>query len=105
MGVLTYNKSMMKKTGKLIGASIVTNDDEILLINSDGILIRIEAKGISKLGRATKGVRIMNVGDDARIIAMAKVVKEDEEESEKPHESEPQEGGAQDGPEQLGIDT
>ena len=61
-----------------MGAMAVDDDDEILLINSDGIIIRMAAKEISKLGRATQGVKIMNVGEDANIIALAKVIKEDE---------------------------
>lgn len=56
----------------------VDDDDDILLINSDGIIIRMAAREISKLGRATQGVKIMNVGEDANIIALAKVIKEDE---------------------------
>ena len=56
----------------------VDDEDEILLINSDGIIIRLAANEISKLGRATQGVKIMNVGEDANIIALAKVIKEDE---------------------------
>ena len=77
-GLLTYDKAKFKKTGELVGAMAVDNDDEILLINSDGIIIRMAAKEISKLGRATQGVKIMNVGEDANIIALAKVIKDDE---------------------------
>ena len=80
MGVLTYNKSLLKKTGFLIGATIVNDDDDLMLINSDGILIRVEASGISKMGRATMGVKVMNVSEETKIIAMAKVAKDDEEE-------------------------
>jgi DNA gyrase subunit A len=79
MGVLTYNKAMFKKTGALIGAAIVSDGDDIMLINSDGILIRVEASEISKMGRATKGVKVMNVSDETTIIAMAKAAKEDDE--------------------------
>ena len=64
---------------------VVNEDDEILLINSDGIIIRIEAKDVSVLGRATQGVKIMKVEEDSNIIALAKVIKEDELE-EKPEE-------------------
>ena len=78
MGVLTYNKAMIKKTGALVGAAIVNDDDDIMLMNSDGILIRIAASKISKIGRATKGVKVMNVGGETQIIAMAKVAKEEE---------------------------
>jgi len=79
MGVLTYNKAMFKKTGALIGAAIVNDDDDIMLINSEGILIRVEASEISKMGRATMGVKVMNVGGETQIIAMAKLAKDDED--------------------------
>ena len=79
---MTYDKSKFKKTGHLIGATVVKDDDEILLINSDGIIIRIKADEVSKLSRATQGVKIMKVADDANIIALAKVVGEDDENGE-----------------------
>ena len=75
-GLLTYDKAKFKKTGELIGAMAVNENDEIMLINSDGIIIRIKAEDVSRLGRATQGVRIMKVAEDANIIAMAKVVNE-----------------------------
>ncbi len=78
-GLLTYDKAKFKKTGELIGAMVVNEDDEILLINSEGIIIRIKANEISKLGRATQGVKIMKVEDETNIIAMAKVIKDDED--------------------------
>ncbi len=81
-GLLTYDKAKFKKTGELIGAMVVNEDDEIMLINSDGIIIRIRASEVSRLGRATQGVRIMKVDEDVNIIAMAKVIKEDDEEEE-----------------------
>ena len=79
-GLLTYDKGKFKKTGELVGAMVVEEDDEVLLINSDGIIIRIKASNVSKLGRATQGVRIMKVKGDANIIAVAKVIPEDPEE-------------------------
>lgn len=79
-GLLTYDKSKFKKTGPLIGAMVVDEDDEVLLINSDGIIIRIRAGEVSELGRATQGVKIMKVDDDTKIVAMAKVIKEEDDE-------------------------
>ena len=79
-GMLTYDKSKIKKTGAVVGALAVKEDDEIMLINSDGIIIRMNASEISKLGRATQGVKLMRVEEDSNIIAVAKVVKDDEEE-------------------------
>lgn len=76
-GLLTYDKGKFKKTGALIGAMVVDSDDEILMINSEGIIIRIRANEVSELGRATQGVKIMKVDDETKIVAMAKVIKED----------------------------
>ena len=81
MGLLTYDKKKIGKTGVLIGACVVEEGDEVMLINSDGILIRIGANDVSKLGRATQGVKIMKVGEEAQIIAMAKVANEEDEEA------------------------
>ncbi len=77
-GLLTYDKAKFKKTGELIGAMVVDDDDDVMLINSNGVIIRMQAKEISRLGRATQGVKIMNVADDVNIIALAKVAREDE---------------------------
>ncbi len=79
-GLLTYDKAKFKKTGELVGAMVVNEDDEIMLINSDGVIIRIRAEDVSRLGRTTQGVRIMKVGEDANIIAIAKVVNGESEE-------------------------
>ena len=91
-GLLTYDKTRFDKTGLLIGALTVKEDDEILLINSDGIIIRIRADEVSELGRSTQGVRIMKVEDDSKIVSMARVIneedEEDNEEEEAPSESE-----------------
>ena len=76
-GLLTYDKGKFSKTGALVGAMAVDDDDEVLMINSDGIIIRIKANEVSKLGRATQGVKIMKVEDDTKIVAIAKVIKED----------------------------
>ncbi|MGI6736845.1 MAG: DNA gyrase subunit A [Anaerovoracaceae bacterium] len=77
-GLLTYDKSKFKKTGVLIGAIVVDDSDEVLLINSHGIIIRIKASDVSELGRATQGVRIMKVEKGTEIISMAKVLREED---------------------------
>lgn len=81
-GLLTYDKSKFKKTGPLIGAMVVDEEDEVLLINSEGIIIRIRANEVSELRRATQGVKIMKVEDETKIVAMAKVIKEDDEDED-----------------------
>ena len=95
-GLLTYDKAKFKKTGELVGAMVVSEDDDIMLINSDGVIIRMQASEVSKLGRATQGVKIMNVGENTNIIAIAKVAKEDileENSSEKETEKAPVKSG------------
>ena len=81
-GLLTYDKSKFSKTGPLIGAMVVDEDDEVLLINSDGIIIRIRAEEVSELGRATQGVKIMKVEDGTRIVALAKAIREEDAEKQ-----------------------
>ena len=90
-GVLTYDKAKFKRTGNLIGAMVVDKKDEVLLINSDGIIIRIRAEEVSVLGRATQGVKIMKVEEGSKIVAMAKAIRDDEDEPEP--EPEPKKGG------------
>jgi len=77
-GMLTYDKNKFTKTGELIGASVVDKDDEVLLINSEGIIIRIRAKEVSRSGRTTQGVKIMKVSGESEIVAFAKMLKEDD---------------------------
>ena len=105
-GLLTYDKAKFKKTGELVGAMVVNEDDEILLINSDGIIIRIRACEVSLLGRATQGVRIMKVQEESNIIALAKVIKEAEDESEQlPPCQVPENSETDSEPAQIELDT
>lgn len=77
-GLLTYDKTKFNKTGELIGAMVVNEEDDVFLINSDGIIIRIKAGEVSRLGRTTQGVRIMRVQEESIIVTMAKAIREDE---------------------------
>ncbi len=76
-GLLTYDKDKLDKTGDLIGAVIVKEDDEVMLINSEGIIIRLIVNEISKFGRATQGVKLMRVDENTNIITLAKVLSID----------------------------
>ncbi len=82
-GVMTYDKNKFEKTGFIVGAALVTTDDELMIINSNGVIIRIRAKEVSTSGRTTQGVKIMKVEDDDRIVSFAKVVDDDEKEDPK----------------------
>ncbi len=102
-GLLTYDKSKFKKTGELVGAVAVAEDDEIMLINSDGIIIRIEAKDVSVLGRATQGVKIMKVEEESNIISLAKVIKEDDED-DIPEEEAPKKASKSENKKQVNVE-
>ena len=81
-GVATYDKTKFDKTGKLVGATLVGDEDEVMVINSNGVIIRIHASDVSTSGRTTQGVKIMKVEEGNHIVTFAKVV--DEENGEKP---------------------
>ena len=69
------------RRGFIAGASVVTADNEVFLIASDGQVIRMPVRDISRQGRATTGVRVMRLDKDQQLVAMARVVAEDEDES------------------------
>lgn len=75
-GILTYQIS--EKTGQLSGARVVHDDDDILLINSESVIIRIRVNEISVSGRSTSGVRLMRIENEGRIVSVAKVVDKEE---------------------------
>lgn len=79
-GVRTYN--VTEKTGFLVGAKIVTDDDEILLITNDGIVIRLNVDNISRMGRNTKGVTLMKTDENKSIVSIAQIPKHEENEEE-----------------------
>ena len=74
-GVITYKVS--EKTGKLVGARIVKDGDEMILINSNGIVIRLNVAGISTTSRNTMGVTLMKNGEGDNIVAIAKINSSD----------------------------
>lgn len=75
-GIKTYN--ITSKTGKLVGANLVNEDDEIMMINSDGVLIRIRVNEISIFGRITSGVKLMRTDEEVEVVSIAKMKTEDE---------------------------
>ena len=70
-GIKTYN--IFEKTGKIIGAQMVDEKDQIMMINSNGILIRLEVEGISVYGRVTSGVKLMKTEDEVNVVSIAKI--------------------------------
>jgi DNA gyrase subunit A len=76
-GVKTIN--VTEKTGSLIAIKNVTDSDDLMIINLSGILIRMGVSDLRVMGRATQGVRLINLKDDDGIAAVAKVECELEE--------------------------
>ncbi|MGH3692874.1 MAG: DNA gyrase subunit A [Pseudonocardiaceae bacterium] len=73
-GVLTIQDD--RRRGKLVGALVVDIDDELYAITSTGGVIRTTAKEVRKAGRQTKGVRLMNLGEGASLVAVARNAEE-----------------------------
>ena len=100
-GVATYDKTKFSKTGYLVGATLVSDDDELMLINSDGVIIRIKASDVSTSGRTTQGVKIMKIEKNKKIVSFAKVV--DDEHAKKPEAPKKNPNVGADGNEQLTL--
>ena len=77
-GVLTYK--ITAKTGNIVGVEIVDDDDDVMMITDNGIIIRINVNDISILGRNTQGVTLMRTSDGGKLINIAKLPNEDQEE-------------------------
>ena len=78
-GILTYKTTA--KTGHIIGVKIVNDKDDVMLITDTGVVIRINVKDISVLGRNTQGVTLMRTSDGGKVVNMAKIPQEDETEN------------------------
>jgi len=70
-GIKTYK--ITEKTGNIAGARIVNEDDDILLVNTDGTVIRLNVSEISVLSRSTQGVLLMRIEENSKIVGLAKV--------------------------------
>ena len=80
--------NLTEKTGNLAAQLLVHDDEDLLLITSDGTVIRTPVNSISVLGRNTQGVRLMRVGEDSKVVCVARAEPEPEEEPENDVETE-----------------
>ena len=76
-GVKTIN--ITEKTGQLISINDVTDEDDLMIINKSGLTIRMKISDLRVMGRATQGVRLINIKGNDSIAAVTKVLREDEE--------------------------
>ena len=79
-GVKTLN--ITEKTGSLIAINNVTDEDDLMIINKSGLTIRMRVSDLRVMGRATQGVRLINIKGNDSIAAVCKVMREDEESEE-----------------------
>lgn len=77
-GIIT--SKITAKTGTLVGMKVVKENDEIMLVNLSGIIIRLSVNEISKMGRSTQGVKVMKVPENESIVSIAKINCDDMEE-------------------------
>jgi DNA gyrase subunit A len=88
------NLKVAKKNGEVVGAKTVTEQDEVMLISQEGMMVRCPVKDVRSTGRATQGVRLINIKGKDRLASVAAVVpKEKEEQEEPPKPVEPGESG------------
>ncbi len=79
-GVKCYK--ITEKTGYVVGVKAVTQDSEIMIINTSGVIIRMRCAGISVLGRVTSGVKLINLPEGETVASIAKVRKDDDDDDE-----------------------
>jgi DNA gyrase subunit A len=76
-GIITLRCT--EKIGRLVALKEVVDEDELLIMSQGGAMIRVPIKGVSVIGRATQGVRLINLDEGDKVVDVARVVKEEEE--------------------------
>ncbi|SHF44654.1 DNA gyrase subunit A [Desulforamulus putei] len=74
------NIKTTKRNGPVVGVQVVKEEDEIMMISAEGIIIRLSARDVSSMSRNTQGVTLMRTAENDRIVAIARVVNEENEE-------------------------
>ncbi|MBD3426947.1 MAG: DNA gyrase subunit A [Candidatus Omnitrophica bacterium] len=75
------NLKIVDKNGPVVNTKSVREGDEIMLISKQGMVVRVAVDGISQIGRATQGVRVINLKSSDRLTSVARVVAEEEEDA------------------------
>ena len=88
-GVKCYK--ITEKTGNVVGVKAVNDDNEVMMITTEGIIIRIACSDISILGRITSGVKLMNLDEKVSVASIAKVREKEEKSEENTEENEQEE--------------
>ena len=73
-GLKTYK--ITERTGNVIDVKMIDDREELIMVTSDGVIIRIRAKDISTTSRVTQGVKLINVNDDVKVMSVAKIAED-----------------------------
>ncbi len=76
-GILTTDAKALNIIGRIVGARVVQKKDELTIISESGKLIRTRVEYIKRAGRATRGVRLMNLGDGESVATLARIATAD----------------------------
>jgi DNA gyrase subunit A len=93
-GIITIK--ITEKNGRVIGMAQVSEEDELILITSNGKVLRIRAKDISVQGRNTQGVRLFDIDEGDKVVSFAKLVEREDEKDVEPEKSAPEPQAGQD---------
>ncbi len=81
-GVGIINIATSERNGLVVGVAYVEDGDELLLITQQGMILRMETSGVRAIGRATQGVRLIDIEDDDRVVSIAKLAEKEDEKEE-----------------------
>src|SRR5438309_10611193 len=78
-GVGIINIATTERNGQVVGVAYVQDGDELLLITQQGMILRTQANDVRAIGRATQGVKLIDMEGDDRVVSIARLVEKDEE--------------------------
>jgi DNA gyrase subunit A len=78
-GVGIINIATSDRNGEVVGIAYVQENDELLLITQQGMILRMPTNGVRAIGRATQGVRLIDIEDDDKVVSVARLVEKEEE--------------------------
>jgi DNA gyrase subunit A len=78
-GVGVINIATSERNGAVVGVAYVLGDDEVLLITQQGMILRMQTNDVRAIGRATQGVKLIDIEGDDRVVSIAKLVEKEEE--------------------------
>ena len=88
-GVGIINIQTSERNGKVVGLSEVTDDEELMLISEQGKILRMASRDIRTIGRATQGVRLIDIGSDDRVVSIARLPEDEGDEDAAPPDEAP----------------